>query len=191
MASQYPAVPPNASARIPIPSSAQASSLTPSQSLLDRTSRFIEKNRNLLLIGATVAVSAGAGYYLYNRTTTSPDDDKAGGSSSPGGVGASKNKKKKKGKKSKFLKGDGLEGPLLEEITPENNGAKAAASSAGAGETGGVTGQKAQSVDDTFAGGSEYDVDGISVDEVDVPDAAALASMSEAVSLYQSASSRE
>lgn len=124
MASPYPAIP-TSSPRIPIPSSAQASSLTPSQTLLDRTSRFIEKNRNLLLIGATVAVSAGAGYYLYNRSSPSDehdpegDSEKAGGS---GGVSASgKNKKKKKGKKSngKYLKGEGLEGPLLEEVQPE------------------------------------------------------------------------
>jgi len=110
---QFPAAPPAPSTPlVPVPSHAAA----PPQSLLTRSQKFIEENQKLLLIGAAVAVSAGAGYYLYNRTA--PGGPSAGGKEIGGGAKSSKkkNKKKKGGDKDKFVKGDGLEGPLLEEI---------------------------------------------------------------------------
>ncbi len=56
--------------------------------------------------------ASGAGYYLYSRSTNISDSDKPGSSS-----GSSAGKKSKKSKKKKnVLKGEGTEGPLLEEI---------------------------------------------------------------------------
>jgi import receptor subunit TOM70 len=123
----------------------------PPTTLVERASRFIEDNKNLILIGAGVAAAAGAGYYLYSRNGRSGPSNGAKPSTGAGS-GSSKNKKKKKSKKTgdKFLKGDGLDGPLLEEIKPKPT-EKAA--------------EPAAAVEDPFA---------------DVPDAAGLAAMSDA-----------
>jgi hypothetical protein len=111
MSRQFPAAPPAPSTPlVPVGNPA------PSQTLLDRTGRWIEQNRNLLILGATVAVSAGAGYYLYNRSS-SGGSGPSSGSDGASTSSAKKNKKKNK-KKSKFIPGDGASGPLLEEIQP-------------------------------------------------------------------------
>jgi import receptor subunit TOM70 len=90
---------------------------------LSRTQKFIEDNQKLLILGAAVAVSAGAGYYLYNRSSDGKPGSSGSSSSSSTGAAAgakkNKNKKKKKSTGDKGLKGEGLEGPLLEEIEPK------------------------------------------------------------------------
>lgn len=98
----------------------------PSATLLARTQRWIEDNQKILILGAAVAVVSGAGYLLYNRPTSRGSTPGSGGSESgAGGVGSKKKNKGKKGKKSGssglkegFLRGEGDDGPLLEEITP-------------------------------------------------------------------------
>ena len=96
-------------------SSLPASTPTPPTSLLTRAQRFVEENQRLILLGAAVAASAGAGYYLYATRSSS-----SRGPGSPGpstGSRKSKKNKKKKGTKDEgFLKGQGNQGPLVEEI---------------------------------------------------------------------------
>jgi import receptor subunit TOM70 len=128
---------------------------------LTKTQRFIEDNQKALLIGCGVLAVSGAGYYLYNRNGSplggSDDGNKAGGSSSSASKKKKKNKKKGgSGLQSGFLKGDGADGPLVEEI--EKPKPKA---------TEGVEGEKQESGTSHLA---------------DVPEAGALAAMSEAVS---------
>jgi hypothetical protein len=91
------------------------------------------------------------------------DRDGKPGSSTPTGSSSKKNKKKKNkkgGMQSGFLKGEGNDGPLLEEIVKPK---------AAAGEKAGVEGSQAQAQE---PGTSHLS---------DIPDAAALAVMSEAV----------
>lgn len=100
-------------------------------SLVSRTQTWIEENQRLLILGACVAVVGGAGYLLYNRPSTGQargrGADQGETSSSAGLSGtaaAGKKNKKKKSKKTSglkegFLKGEGDEGPLLEEIKPK------------------------------------------------------------------------
>lgn len=87
----------------------------------------------MLILGAAVAVVGGAGYLLYNRPPArkprGPSGAAAGsgseGESGTNGAGGSKKNKKKKSKKAGggakdgFLKGEGDDGPLLEEIAPK------------------------------------------------------------------------
>lgn len=154
-------VPPH-QATFSVPPAAPAPSVNvPSQSILSKTQRFIEDNQRAILIGCGVLAVSGAGYYLYNRNGTplggSDDGNKPGGSSS-----ASKKKKKNKkkggsGLQGGFLKGDGADGPLVEEI--EKPKAKA---------TEGVAeGEKQESATSHLA---------------DIPEAGALAAMAETVS---------
>ena len=114
--------------------SAAASSSSPqfaSPSLVARTQRWIEDNQRILLLGAAVATAGGIGWYLYNKPSSSSSRGKPGsgaagagagdaGSAEGGASGAAKKKKNKKkkasGLKEGFLKGEGAEGPLLEEI---------------------------------------------------------------------------
>jgi import receptor subunit TOM70 len=95
----------------------------PTQSILTRTQRFIEENQRLILLGCAVLAAGGAGYYLYSRSgdKAGPSTPGSAGSGSTAGAKKSKKKSKKKGgasgsDKSGFLKGDGTEGPLVEEI---------------------------------------------------------------------------
>jgi import receptor subunit TOM70 len=91
------------------------------------------------------------------------DRDGKPGSSTPTGSSSKKNKKKKNkkgGMQSGFLKGEGNDGPLLEEIEKPK---------AAAGEKAGMEGSQTQAQE---PGTSHLS---------DIPDAAALAAMSEAV----------
>lgn len=91
-----------------------------SQGFVSRAQRFIEDNQKAILIGCGVAAAAGAGYYLYTQRGSGSSGPSSGSSGSAPASGSSKNKKKKKSKKSeKFLKGEGTDGPLLEEIKPK------------------------------------------------------------------------
>ena len=136
----------------------------PSQSFLTKTQRFIEDNQKSILIGCGVLAVSGAGYYLYNRNGSplggSDDNAKSGGSSSSASKKKKKNKKKGgSGLQSGFLKGEGADGPLVEEIEKPKQ-PKAAE---------GVEGEKQE------AGTSHL---------ADIPETGALAAMSEAVSHY-------
>jgi len=112
-----PLPPPQAQFSIPTPPA--PATTAPSQSFLTKTQRFIEENQRLILLGCAVAAAGGAGYYLYNRPS-----DKSSGSSGSGSSSTSSSKKKNKKKNKKggsglqggFLKGEGSQGPLLEEI---------------------------------------------------------------------------
>ncbi|KAK8850687.1 hypothetical protein IAR55_004607 [Kwoniella newhampshirensis] len=118
--------PPPASIPVPnVPITAPRSA--PPSSLVNRTQRFLEENQRLILLGCAVLAASGAGYYLYNRSSGSdkPGPSSPASSSSGGGVAGSsasskKNKKKKKKsgekKDEKFLRNEGEQGPLLEEI---------------------------------------------------------------------------
>jgi import receptor subunit TOM70 len=104
--------------------------------LVARTQRWIEDNQRILLLGAAVAAAGGVGWYLYNKPSSFRGSGKGGSASAPGdaasgeggAAGAAKKKKNKKkkagGMKEGFLKGEGTEGPLLEEI-PEAEREKA------------------------------------------------------------------
>ncbi|BEJ13692.1 hypothetical protein CspHIS471_0308660 [Cutaneotrichosporon sp. HIS471] len=96
--------------------------------LMIKAQRFFEENQKAILIGCGVAVAAGAGYYLYSsqaKAGAAPGPSSSSSSSTSAQAAASeksttsKSKKKKKGKKSKFIEGDGPDGPLLEEIKPK------------------------------------------------------------------------
>lgn len=120
---RLPAAPPVASAPV-------------SSAFLDRTKRFIDDNRAVLL-GLGVLAAGGILYYNYSSSSSSSRGrGSAGGDASSAGSSgsssSSKNKKKKNKKKSAFLKGEGLDGPLLEEIKPsDQKTAPAAAPAAG------------------------------------------------------------
>lgn len=98
-----------------------------SESILDRTSRFVRDNK-VAVTAFTALVVAGTGYYVYTNSNRYSSNDGASDSGSQdgssekvsGGAGASGSgaakKNKKKNKSKKFLKGDGTNGPLLEEI---------------------------------------------------------------------------
>ena len=117
-----PIVPPQASVPVPVAIPAAAPVAVPPQGLLARTQRFVEDNQKIILIGAAVAVGAGAGYYLYNRSSDGPGGSSSSARDSAGASGSSKkSKKSKKKKNSQFLKGEGNQGPLLEEIKPKEN----------------------------------------------------------------------
>jgi import receptor subunit TOM70 len=111
-----PLPPPQAQFSIPTP---PAPATAPSQSFLTKTQRFIEENQRLILLGCAVAAAGGAGYYLYNRPSDKPTGS-SGSGSSPTSSQKKKNKKKNKkggsGLQGGFLKGEGAQGPLLEEI---------------------------------------------------------------------------
>ncbi|KAL7420897.1 TOM (translocase of outer membrane) complex component [Cryptotrichosporon argae] len=104
----------------------------PPQSLLTRAQRFVEDNHRVLLLGAAVAAASGAGYYLYTRGAGSEPGTGGAGPGAAGGASAAaakKNKKKKskksaKGDKDAFVKGEGSNGPLLEEIPREEKKAE-------------------------------------------------------------------
>lgn len=95
--------------------------------LIHRTQKWIEENQRLLILGATLAVVGGAGYLLYNRppARSAGTGDSEKGSSGGEGSTTSKKNKKKKGKKS-GLRGEGEDGPLLEEITKKEEVGKKA-----------------------------------------------------------------
>lgn len=149
-----------------------------SESILDRTSRFVRDNK-VAVTAFTALVVAGTGYYVYTNSNRYSGND--GGSDSgsqdgssekvSGGAGASGSaakKNKKKSKSKKFLKGDGTNGPLLEEIP----GAAAAAGSEGV--------PKKSETPST-------QVDQASSFRADFPDQAQIDSMSEVVSvIFQS-----
>lgn len=113
----------------------------------------------MLLLGCAVAAASAGGYYYYSTRTssTSGSDGKPGSSSSSS---KKKNKKKKKGLQSGFLKGEGADGPLVEEIKPAFTAAAGAEKEAGEKQT-------------QEPGTSHLN---------DVPDAAGLTTMSETVS---------
>lgn len=85
---------------------------TPSTSFLTKTQKFVEENR-LLVLGAAVLAASGAGYYLYTR---SPGSGSGSSEGKKGGYNKKNKKRKGEKEKEKFLKGDGAEGPLVEEI---------------------------------------------------------------------------
>ena len=109
-----------------------------SPSLVARTQRWIEDNQRLLLLGAAVAAAGGVGWDLYNKPSSSSrkpgsssgSADSSAAAGEGGAAGAAKKKKNKKkkagGLKEGFLKGEGSDGPLLEEI-PEAEREKAKA----------------------------------------------------------------
>ena len=175
---------PPASIAVPVPPAAVVVPAPPS-SLFTRTQRFIEENQRLILLGCAILAASGTGYYLYNRPSSSSSSggrDGAGSASgstsptTPGGTtatGAAKKKNKKSKKKtatggasglqSGFLKGEGTDGPLIEEIQkPE------AAGQAGSAE------KSSPSTAEAAVSGS--------ADLNDVPDQEVLAKMSDAVS---------
>ncbi|GFZ51338.1 72 kDa mitochondrial outer membrane protein [Saitozyma sp. JCM 24511] len=168
MAPSYP-IPPSAGATVPLsaPTSAPlpvpASALAPPSSILTRTQRFIEENQRLILLGCAVLAASGAGYYLYSRSGDKP------GPSSPGGASAAKKKNKKSKKKGgakddgKFLRGQGDQGPLVEEIKKP-----ASASASATTEKDKVEEKKEAQVEDANA------------HLADVPDEEALKAMSDA-----------
>lgn len=160
-----PLPPPQAQFSVPVPTSTPSHAIPP-QSLLTKTQRFIEENQRILLLGCAVAAATG-GYYLYSRSpSANSTSDGKPGSSSSSSSSAKKNKKKKNkkgGMQSGFLKGEGSDGPLLEEIEKP----KTAPAPAGGDEAG--VQQPAAS-------------DHLS----DIPTAAALEAMSEAVGLFTS-----
>lgn len=102
-----------------IPPAADLVPLPPPPGLMERATKFVEENQKLILVGCGVVAAAGAGYYIYSsRSAGGPGP--SGSSSAPGEKPSGKNKKKKKSKKNdKFIKGEGSEGPLLEEIQPK------------------------------------------------------------------------
>ncbi|KAK4689665.1 hypothetical protein P7C73_g431, partial [Tremellales sp. Uapishka_1] len=129
--------------------------IQPPPAFLTRSQKFIEENR-LLLLGCAVVAAGGAGYYLYSsRQPGSSSSDPSPPSSSSSSKKKKNNKKKKNG-----LKGEGTDGPLLEEITP-----KAAAED----------GTKTKKVDEKEKEKKE-EKDHLA----DVPDSEKLAGMSEA-----------
>lgn len=126
---------------MPIPSSSSSSASAPIQSIqstspsiLARTQKFIEDNQRMLIIGASVAVVGGIGYLIYSNQKPRKGSSGSSSSTSPGSESVGGSKKKSKGKKKKsggsagsggsgmkdgFLKNEGSEGPLLEEIKNE------------------------------------------------------------------------
>lgn len=109
-----------------IPSSAIGTgAATSSSSFIDRSRKFVEEHK-LLVLGAAVLAVSGAGYYLYSTRPPASGPSSGGGGgasiddvnpSSTSSTSASKKKKKAKSKKSK-LGGSGDQGPLLEERDP-------------------------------------------------------------------------
>jgi import receptor subunit TOM70 len=156
-----PLPPPQAQFSVPVP---PPSAPTVNQSILTKTQRFIEENQRLILLGCAVAAAGGAGYYLYNRSSNDSKPS-SGSSSTPGSSSSSKKKNKKKNKKSGlqsgFLKGEGSQGPLLEEIEKPKQPA----------------GEKSDAVE----GSKEKAQDEATSHLSDIPEASALAAMSEAV----------
>lgn len=126
------------SLQTPIPSSSTSSAA--SQGIVDRSRKFIEEHK-LLVLGAAVLAVSGAGYYLYQSSSSSPSgpssrrlkdeesgllgDEKNGtttGTNAATGSSSSSSKKKKKSKSKKKAGtslGSGDQGPLLEERDPE------------------------------------------------------------------------
>lgn len=158
-----PIPPPQATFSIP-PAAAAPAVHVPSQSLLTKTQRFIEENQRLIILGCAVAAASGVGYMLYNRNSgPSTGSSPSIGGESGKSASKKKNKKKKKGGlQSGFLKGEGNEGPLVEEIEKPKAQAQAQDGSAG------VESEKTQE-----PGTSHL---------ADVPEPAALGVMSETVS---------
>lgn len=112
MAPILPTPPPTSlppSNSIPIPQ--------PPSSLLTRSQKFIEENQRLILLGCAVAAASGAGYYLYTRSSGDGGPSTSSESSSSASARGKKAKRsKKKSAGGKSLKGEGTDGPLLEEI---------------------------------------------------------------------------
>jgi len=160
-----PLPPPQAQFSIPTPPA--PATTAPSQSFLTKTQRFIEENQRLILLGCAVAAAGGAGYYLYNRPS-----DKSSGSSGSGSSSTSSSKKKNKKKNKKggsglqggFLKGEGSQGPLLEEIEKPKQA------------------QTEKSGDASVAGEKKEQEPGTS-HLMDVPESSELAAMPESVCL--------
>lgn len=155
---------------IPPPSAAAAAAAAtaaPSQGLLSKTQRFIEENQRMLLLGCAVAAASAGGYYYYSTRSSSSSSSGKPGSSSGASGSKKKNKKKKKGGasglQSGFLKGEGSDGPLVEEIKP-------------APGTGTGTAEKQQDA----AGEKQAQAQEPGTSHLnDVPDTAGLAAMSE------------
>lgn len=128
-----PVPPPSSALLNPPPATLPQATEAAADGIMVKAQRFFEENQKAILIGCGVAVAAGAGYYLYSTSGSkgSAPGPSAGSSSSSTAAPAeksssSKNKKKKKSKKSdKFLKGEGTDGPLLEEIKPKATDKKA------------------------------------------------------------------
>ena len=150
-------------------------------SMLGRAQKFIEENQRIILLGCAVAVSAGAGYYIYS-SRSSP----LGGPGSPGPSTSSKkskkSKKKKGGKDDGVLKGKGSDGPLVEEIPGKADELAKEKEAASVSEP-----EKQDSGTSHLNGEFVYRRIPIVMQTkltlmVDVPDGAGLAAMSEAVS---------
>jgi import receptor subunit TOM70 len=105
-----------------IPTSTPPPTITsgPPSTLFVRTQKWIEDNQRLLILGAAVAVVSGAGYLLYTKPSQKPSTPGSGEKA----TGEKKKKKKKSGSsglKDGFLRNEGEDGPLLEEIKPEES----------------------------------------------------------------------
>lgn len=158
-----PVPPPQAPFSVPPPAPAPAVNV-PSQSFLSKTQRFIEENQRLIILGCAVAAASGAGYYLYSRNSGPSSGSAAAGGDNGKSASKKKNKKKKKGGngsglQSGFLKGEGSQGPLVEEIEKPKPQAGTTT----------VEGEKTQETGTSHL--------------ADVPESEALGAMSETVSL--------
>ena len=105
--------PPTSSPGIVVPQN-----LTPPQSFLLRSQRFLEDNWVPILIGCGVLSLAGVGYY-YNLQNEGRDGEQG---SSGGFAGNEKKEKRVKGKKKKGGRRSseqGTESPLLEEVSQD------------------------------------------------------------------------
>ncbi|WWD20858.1 hypothetical protein CI109_105335 [Kwoniella shandongensis] len=156
MAPILPTPPP---ASIPVPNIPVSAAPAPPSSLVTRTQRFIEENQRLILLGCAVLAASGAGYYLYNRSdkpsgSSSSSSSSSSSAAATGGAGSSKKNKKKKKKsaseKEKFLRNEGEQGPLLEEI-PQPAGEKKESASVESTSTPAVSETKPAAAEDTNA----------------------------------------
>lgn len=95
-----------------------------STTLLSRAQKFYEENQKLILLGCAVVAAGGAGYYLYSTSSSSSRGKSGGAAGEAGPSNKSKKKAKKrraqqeKEKEGKFLRSEGTDGPLVEEIVP-------------------------------------------------------------------------
>ncbi|KAG8994003.1 TOM (translocase of outer membrane) complex component, partial [Tulasnella sp. 427] len=98
---------------------AQPSSSSASDGLIDKIQNFVAENKKVILIGATVAAAGGVGYYVYSQ-------NRAPSGSDPKALEAGEKKKKKKstttttsGESPKKKGVNDPDGPLLEERKPK------------------------------------------------------------------------
>ena len=129
-----PLVPVAPPASIPVSSMPPTSSVAPPNSLVNRTTRWVEENKYLVL-GAAVVAAGGMGYYLYanqpravephagrkEKSGESSSDEDVSRTNATGGATSQQKKKKKKSKSKKTGAGktSSDQGPLLEERDPE------------------------------------------------------------------------